>query len=335
VDIDQDDKVAFIESKHGLIGFGIVVRLLMKIYRNGYYMMWTEREQYLFSKGVSVDITSTKTIVNDCINEGIFNDEIYEKYGVLTSHGIQKRYLKGCERRKKVIMFQEYFLVDPSQDDVKCDNVALISVNVNMNPADSSITLTKTPQSKVKNSKVKDNILNNIIAREENAPVDNVDNLINRSESADNLYPSGNAGTETPVRTGENDRDVELSARADSEFMAFWSKYPKRSKITWAYEAWENVIKDELAKPPDLAMAAGKYALHVKGTRLEEKFIKMPSNFLKDLTFLDYLPVQITHCPTCREYPRCRGQGWFEVQEEDGPRVRPCPQGKGVKSTCD
>ena len=41
-DIDQDDKVAIIEAQHGMLGFSVVIKLLMKIImtglkRNRYY----------------------------------------------------------------------------------------------------------------------------------------------------------------------------------------------------------------------------------------------------------------------------------------------------------
>ncbi|MCY9140555.1 DUF4373 domain-containing protein [Peribacillus frigoritolerans] len=50
VDMDQDDKIALIEAKHGVIGFGVTLKLLMKIYKEGYFYRWTEREQLLFSR---------------------------------------------------------------------------------------------------------------------------------------------------------------------------------------------------------------------------------------------------------------------------------------------
>lgn len=43
VDMDQDDKVALIEAQHGLVGFGVVIKLLMKIYKHGYFYEWTEK----------------------------------------------------------------------------------------------------------------------------------------------------------------------------------------------------------------------------------------------------------------------------------------------------
>ena len=71
VDMDQDDKLFFIEAKHGLIGFAIVIRLLMQIYKEGYYKHYSDdKDAFLLSKRLSVDVNVIKNVVNDCINEG-------------------------------------------------------------------------------------------------------------------------------------------------------------------------------------------------------------------------------------------------------------------------
>ena len=67
-DIDQDDKITLIEAQHGLIGFGIAIKLLMKIYNNSYFYEWTEKEQLLFSKRVNVNINEVNVVINVDIN---------------------------------------------------------------------------------------------------------------------------------------------------------------------------------------------------------------------------------------------------------------------------
>lgn len=155
VDMERDDKIAFIEAKYGLIAFGIIVRMFMRIYKQGYYTMWTEREQYLFAKDINVDIGTTLTIVNACINEGIFDINLYKKYQILSSRGVQRRYLKACDRRKKIQMTKEYLLIT-SQKEEKMPDFALTTVNadnnevnVDINPVIDDIASTKMPQSKV------------------------------------------------------------------------------------------------------------------------------------------------------------------------------------------
>jgi DnaD/phage-associated family protein len=115
VDIDQSDKVAMIEAIHGIEGFGIVIKLLMKIYKEGYFYEWSKREQILFSKRVNVDINTANKVVNDCINEGLFNAEIYKQYNILTSKGIQRRYLEATKRRKELEFKQPFFLLEANE----------------------------------------------------------------------------------------------------------------------------------------------------------------------------------------------------------------------------
>lgn len=112
VDMDQDDKVALIEAQHGVVGFGIVIKLLMKIYKHGYFYEWAEKQQLLFSKRVNVDINLINEIINDCVKWGVFDKKVFETYKVLTSKGIQKRYIEAAGRRQKVKLFKEYLLLD-------------------------------------------------------------------------------------------------------------------------------------------------------------------------------------------------------------------------------
>ncbi len=138
VDMDQDDKIALIESQHGLVGFSIIIKLLMKIYSNGYYYEWGEKELLLFSKRVNVDNNTCSEIVNDCIKWGIFDKSIFEKDGVLTSRGIQKRFLLAVGRRQRVEIKGKYLLL--SNEDINVyknlvivdDNNRSVEVNVDI-----------------------------------------------------------------------------------------------------------------------------------------------------------------------------------------------------------
>jgi hypothetical protein len=153
VDIHEDPAVAFVEAKYGVMAFGLLIRLMARIYRNGYYLLWSEREQYLFAKDVNVDIMTTKTIVNEYINEGFFSQKLYEQYGVITSRGIQKRYIKAVDRRTKVVMYKEVFLINPEKDDVDLKNVTITPVSADENP---SFMSAENPQRKEKESKEKE-----------------------------------------------------------------------------------------------------------------------------------------------------------------------------------
>jgi len=161
VDIDQDDKIQLIEARFGITGFAIVIKLFMKIYKEGYYYKWTEKEQLLFSKRINVDINLVNDVINECIKWGLFDSTLYEKYKILTSKGIQRRYLEATCRRKQVELIKEYYLIDSS----KYSNVVFVSinsVNVNNNPHSDKVNDDNNPQSKVKESKVKESKVKNI-----------------------------------------------------------------------------------------------------------------------------------------------------------------------------
>jgi hypothetical protein len=155
VDVDQDDKVALIEAQHGVTGFAIVVKLLMKVYKNSYFYNWTEKEQLLFSRGINVDINTLQDVVNDCIKWELFSKKMYDNHQVLTSKGIQLRYLEATSRRQEVKILQEYLLIcKPKVNEYK--NLVVEVVNVDINPTQEVVNVDINPQSKVKESKVKE-----------------------------------------------------------------------------------------------------------------------------------------------------------------------------------
>lgn len=151
VDIDKDDKLELVEAKYGITGFAVAIKLLMKIYKEGYFYPWGEREQLLFSKRVNVDINLVNDIINDCFKWKFLDADKYAHYGILTSKGIQKRYLEACQRRKRLTLIKDYILIDPSQHlNVEKTVIAYINAdNADINSINDDIGT----QSKVKESK--------------------------------------------------------------------------------------------------------------------------------------------------------------------------------------
>ncbi|RXM53927.1 DNA replication protein DnaD [Clostridium tetani] len=152
VDIDQDDKIVLIEAQHGIEGFGVVIKLLMKIYKNSYFYEWTEKEQLLFSKRVNVNINEVNAIINDCVKWELFDKKLLETSGILTSKGIQKRYLMATSRRQRVEIEGKYLLLD-EKEVTEYKNLVIVNIN--------EINEDINPQSKVKESKGKESKVNN------------------------------------------------------------------------------------------------------------------------------------------------------------------------------
>jgi len=102
IDINQEDNLTLVEAKHGVEGYGLVVKLWRKIYQiDGYFCKWDEKNILLFAKEVGMPADAVKLIVNTCFEEEIFNLEMYLNHKILTSSGVQKRWKKIVTEAKR------------------------------------------------------------------------------------------------------------------------------------------------------------------------------------------------------------------------------------------
>jgi hypothetical protein len=162
VDIEDDDKFGLVVATHGILGIGIVVRLLMKIYKKSYFYKWEEREQLRFPDNTGVDINQVNEVINTCLKWGFFDRNMFEKYNILTSHGIQIRYLEAAKRRKEVEIYTEYCLLS-KKEIYECDNIVIVNLNIDNDPIylQSKVEESKLEDSKVENSKVENSKVEN------------------------------------------------------------------------------------------------------------------------------------------------------------------------------
>jgi hypothetical protein len=157
LDCHMDDKIRLIQAEFGLKGFAVVVLLFQKIYGDqGYYLSWDHDRSLLFVSEVGAtcrDYNLICEIVAACIKRGIFSKELFDKYQILTSSGIQKRYLNAVARRGKVELKKEYLLVNCGE---KKENV----VNNQINVYNNSINECKSTQRREEKSR--EEYINNI-----------------------------------------------------------------------------------------------------------------------------------------------------------------------------
>lgn len=148
LDVALDEKFELIEAEFGLTGFGVVVKLLQKIYGGqGYYVEWTNEVALLFAKRVGLGGSVVSEIVEASVKRGIFDKTLYDKYHILTSKGIQKRYFEAVGRRKSVEVEGAYLLVNAADFS---KNASIAVKNVDIFPKNVDIS----QQSKVEESRV-------------------------------------------------------------------------------------------------------------------------------------------------------------------------------------
>ena len=160
LDVVLDSKMELFEAEFGLQGFAFIIKLYQLIYGNGYYYEWNEDEQLLFSKKNNISNEQIDVYLTTAFKRNIFNQELYLKYKILTSSGIQKRFFTAVNRRKGVIAVKEYLLIDIKDyefKDISIVNVNNNLINVNINYDTNELLPTESTQSKVNESKVNNN----------------------------------------------------------------------------------------------------------------------------------------------------------------------------------
>lgn len=168
VDFMQNLKIRKVIQACGPNSIAIIMLLLGNIYGDeGYFMRWDEDVCFLITEALGVKDVYTLETVKKCLQVGLFDENLFNKYRIITSKGIQSRYFEITKRRRKVEVINQYLLVNVAETNDICPvdvNVAETLVNVaetNVNVNNNEVIARKSTQSKVKESKVNNNINTN------------------------------------------------------------------------------------------------------------------------------------------------------------------------------
>lgn len=148
VNFINDLKVRKLLLSCGAEAIAVLIYLLSTIYKDeGYYVEIHEDEIDLIALDVNVTPEFVLEVINKACEVRFFDVNLYENFNILTSKGIQERYLKITERRKNSVVITQFNLINAYNNPV---NVNINSINVDNN----SVNVYKSTQSKVKKRKV-------------------------------------------------------------------------------------------------------------------------------------------------------------------------------------
>ena len=151
-----DIKVRKIIKPLGPEAIGVLVYLLAEIYKdNGYYISWNDDICFLMSDLTGIDEELIKDVVSKALEVDFFNKDKYKKYNILTSKGIQNRYISATEKRKNTNINDDYII---KNEQISTNEHTQNNSNTKVNSEETGVNVTESTQSKVKESKVKDNI---------------------------------------------------------------------------------------------------------------------------------------------------------------------------------
>lgn len=91
--------------------------LLARIYETGYYLEWDKELPFVCSEITGFEEAYIQEVLRCCLTVGLFDKDLFETRGVLTSAGIQSRYAHIMRTAKRAVLINEYSLLGEDDTD--------------------------------------------------------------------------------------------------------------------------------------------------------------------------------------------------------------------------
>ena len=115
---DNDVKIDRLLDAQGWTGFGVYFYLCQKAFGSeGYFYRWGYDDCASTSRkmGGGVSSGTVKEAVGYCLQIGLFDKGLFDRWGVLTSRGIQRRYWEVVKERDVRSVISDYWLLQDSE----------------------------------------------------------------------------------------------------------------------------------------------------------------------------------------------------------------------------
>lgn len=156
VDIfDSDTKIDKLLDSKGWIGFGIYFYLCQRAYgSDGYFYKWSYDDCATTARkmGGGINSGTVKETVSYCLQIDLFDKRLFDRWGVLTSRGIQRRYWVVLSERRSKTVYGEYWLLA----DKECKGLVKVGQNNDVQPSNGDYEPANDDVQAIKESKVKD-----------------------------------------------------------------------------------------------------------------------------------------------------------------------------------
>ena len=111
----SDDKVRLLRAEFGAKGMYTLDYILCEIYgKNGYFIKWDNNTRFLVSDGAGCGCSPEyiSEFILGCLRCSFFDERVLNAFGVLTSAGIQRRYIRMFNSRDEIPIIEEYWLLN-------------------------------------------------------------------------------------------------------------------------------------------------------------------------------------------------------------------------------
>ena len=113
VDFFSDIKVRKVMMYCGPDSASVLIQVLCMIYKDeGYYIKWDDDLAFLVADRLKVEEGHVSEVIKHAVKAGFFNIDKFESYGILTSNGIQRRFIAITYKRKETKIDGRYLISD-------------------------------------------------------------------------------------------------------------------------------------------------------------------------------------------------------------------------------
>lgn len=123
----QDIKVRKLIKNQTSKAIPVYAYLLCMIYREGYYIAWDEDLPFIVSEATGYNEDYVNEVIQYCLEAGLFSADLFRQNQILTSKGIQARYLKIMASLKRKVVYSEFKLVNTEETAVSSEVTVDIS----------------------------------------------------------------------------------------------------------------------------------------------------------------------------------------------------------------
>lgn len=282
-----DTSVRLLLARFKNSGLGIWMRILQALYREeGYFMAWDEESALLLAEELSEDVKTLNQLVTFCVDKEIFDNNLYEKYKILTSRRIQENFYKAAYRRKDIDVRADFVIYEPMR--------ALCKHDVSRNTKNVSTMSAKTPKMLAESDKLNKTKLNNnntMHAVHADKDTASKDAYPDKFESFYNLYPNAKEKQRTfknwkKIVKEYSETDILNAAVNYKKEMLILKRDKQYMKTSANFLGKDNIFVDFLDanyKQSNPTSASGSQKTYSNFHNFEQQYCKMSAEKLEEM----------------------------------------------------
>lgn len=156
VDFFTDIKVRKLIKYQGGKAITVYTLLLCFIYKSGYYLRWDKELPFIISEQTGFEEAYILEVIKNCLTLGLLSQELYKEYEILTSKGIQDRYIYICTTLKRKVVIDSIYDISSFKKSISSEEMRISSEEINFSSEEMPINSVESTQIKEKEIKEKE-----------------------------------------------------------------------------------------------------------------------------------------------------------------------------------